>query len=119
MIFAAWLGFVFVTMPPKMGTHSTAAQKVGDAMFEYLCEATGSASQPTFGASVLAFADKPGVSDALGFSEATPSIDIVTGASLLSNMKETFTNGPLPWNVWSSACRTAKNCRIHGINHGW
>jgi hypothetical protein len=99
---------------------STAAQKDGDAMFESTCCVKPLAgSQPTFGASVLAFADKPGVCDALGFSEATPSIDIVTGASLLSNMKETFTNGPLGTFGPRSARRTAKNCRIHGINHGW
>lgn len=64
-------------------------------MFEFLCETTGCAGQPTFAAGVLAFADKPGVSGALGFPEGTPSIDVLTGASLLSNMKETFTNGTL------------------------
>jgi len=95
MIFAAWLGFVFTTMPPKLGSHSGGAQLVADDMYNCLESGTGGIGQPSFAAGVLAFSDMPGVTNALGFDEGTPSLDILTAGTLLANMKHSFKSGPL------------------------
>lgn len=82
--------FLIEDMPPKIGSHSKEAQHVADGMYDYLTANTTDGA--SFSSAVLAFADKPGVVEALGFPKGAHSVDVVTGASLLSNIRQTFGN---------------------------
>ena len=82
MWYLAWLSaFVFLIqlMPPKRGTHSEAAQTVANATYHFLSGRCGRQGQPSFGSSVLAFADMPGITEALGFENGITSADVVVG----------------------------------------
>jgi hypothetical protein len=86
-------------MPPKIGSHSKAAEDVADLLFDQLSKVTGSKGQPSFESCVLAFVDKPGIATALGFPDDTNSVDIQNGARILCNIKDTVsttlsTSGP-------------------------
>ena len=94
-------------MPPKIGSHSKAAEDVADSLFDHLRKCTGSTGQPTFESCILAFVDKPGVAKALGFAIETTSVDIVNGAHVLRNIKDTVST-----TLSSSGPRHAEKKRI-------
>jgi len=108
--YLAWLSaFVFLIqlIPPKRGAHSKAAQTVANATYHFLSGRCGRQGQPSFGSSVLALADMPGVTEALGFENGTTSADVVVGAKLLNNMKASFQN-----ELSSNSQRTTEGRRI-------
>ena len=94
-------------MPPKRGTHSEAAQTVANATYHFLSGRCGRQGQPSFGSSVLAFADMPGITEALGFENGITSADVVVGAKLLNNIKGSFQN-----ELSSNSQRTTEGRRI-------
>ena len=87
-------------MPPhKRGEHASAPQAIAAQMYQLLSDQTGQVGQPSFQSVVAAFTDMPGIIPALGFPDSVTSADVSTGASLLSNMSQSFhttlqSNGP-------------------------
>ena len=74
-------------------------QEVAGQLFDIISSETGGQGQCQFGDVVAAFMDMPGVSHALGFPEECNSVDVLTGATILSNVKTYFegslsTTGP-------------------------
>jgi len=100
-------------MPPKIGSHSKAAQEVADTIFEDLVRCSSS-RQPTFNSCVLALADKPGFAAALGFEEDTSSVDIKTGAQLFEKFETNSINDALISRA--EACWWTANNWIDGIS---
>jgi len=120
-LFPAIVALIVLIMPPKIGTHGQAAEKVAAKMYGVLSSETGGEGQARFGDAVCAFADLPKVSSALGFTSGTTSVDIATGAVLLQEMKHSFettlsANGARYAGARSIAESTASTICGEGLN---
>jgi len=74
-------------------------REVAGQLYDIISSETGGEGQCQFGDGVAAFMNMPGVSHALGFPEECDSVDVLTGATILSNVKRYFegslsTTGP-------------------------
>ena len=74
-------------------------REVAGQLYDIISSETGGEGQCQFGDVVAAFMNMPGVSHALGFPEECDSVDVLTGATILSNVKRYFegslsTTGP-------------------------